>query len=40
MEQGVTLLSLGCEVIQGYYFDKPLSKEIFERRIISRRYKN
>ena len=39
-EQVDTLLSLGCEVIQGYYFDKPLSKEIFERRIISRRYKN
>lgn len=38
-EQVDTLLSLGCEIIQGYYFDKPLSKDIFERRIINRRYK-
>ena len=38
-EQVDTLLSLGCEIIQGYYFDKPLSKDIFERRIIDRRYK-
>ena len=38
-EQVDTLLSLGCEIIQGYYFDKPLSKDIFEKRIINRRYK-
>lgn len=38
-EQVDTLLSLGCEIIQGYYFDRPLSKDVFERRIISRRYK-
>ena len=38
-EQVDTLLSLGCEVIQGYYFDRPLPKESFEKRIISRRYK-
>ena len=38
-EQVDTLLSLGCEIIQGYYFDRPLSKDIFERRIINRRYK-
>ena len=38
-EQVDTLLSLGCEIIQGYYFDKPLSKDVFERRIINRRYK-
>ncbi len=37
-EQVDNLLSLGCEIIQGYYFDKPLPKEIFERRIINRRY--
>lgn len=37
-EQVDNLLSLGCEIIQGYYFDKPLSREIFERRIIQRRY--
>ncbi len=39
-EQVGTLLSLGCEIIQGYYFDKPLSKDVFEKRIISRRYNN
>nr|MCR4625779.1 bifunctional diguanylate cyclase/phosphodiesterase [Lachnospiraceae bacterium] len=38
-EQVDTLLSLGCEIIQGYYYDRPLSKDIFERRIINRRYK-
>ena len=38
-EQIDTLLSLGCEIIQGYYFDRPLPKENFERRIIDRRYK-
>jgi EAL domain-containing protein (putative c-di-GMP-specific phosphodiesterase class I) len=38
-EQVDTLLSLGCEIIQGYYFDRPLSKDVFERRIINRRYK-
>ncbi|MBP5555163.1 MAG: EAL domain-containing protein [Lachnospiraceae bacterium] len=37
-EQVDNLLSLGCEIIQGYYFDKPLPKESFERRIINRRY--
>ena len=38
-EQVDTLLTLDCEVIQGYYFDRPLSKDVFERRIINRRYK-
>ena len=38
-EQVETLCSLGCEIIQGYYYDKPLSKDVFERRIINRRYK-
>ena len=38
-EQVDTLLSMGCEIIQGYYFDRPLPKESFEKRIISRRYK-
>ncbi len=37
-EQVDNLLSLGCEIIQGYYFDKPLPKDSFERRIINRRY--
>lgn len=37
-EQVDNLLSLGCEIIQGYYYDKPLSKDSFERRIINRRY--
>ncbi|MBP5282328.1 MAG: bifunctional diguanylate cyclase/phosphodiesterase, partial [Lachnospiraceae bacterium] len=39
-EQVDNLLSLGCEIIQGYYFDRPLPKDVFERRIIDRRYKN
>ena len=38
-EQVDTLLSLGCEIIQGYYFDRPLPKENFETRIIDRRYR-
>ena len=38
-EQVVILSELGCNIIQGYYFDRPLSREIFERRIIDRRYK-
>jgi len=38
-EQVDTLLSLGCEIIQGYYFDKPLPKDVFEKRIRNRRYK-
>ena len=37
-EQVETLLSLGCEVIQGYYFDKPLPKDIFEKRVKTRVY--
>ena len=38
-EQVDTLLSFGCEIIQGYYFDRPLSKDVFEKRMIDRRYK-
>ncbi len=38
-EQVDTLLSMGCEIIQGYYFDRPLTREDFEKRIINRRYK-
>ena len=39
-EQVETLLGLGCDVIQGYYYDKPLSVEVFEERIRTRRYVN
>ncbi|MBR6909207.1 MAG: bifunctional diguanylate cyclase/phosphodiesterase, partial [Lachnospiraceae bacterium] len=39
-EQVETLSSLGCEIIQGYFYDKPLPKENFEKRIINRRYVN
>ncbi len=39
-EQVETLATLGCDIIQGYYYDKPLTKEQFERRIIMRRYEN
>ncbi len=37
-EQVDTLLSLGCEVIQGFYYDRPLTREDFEDRIRNRRY--
>ena len=39
-EQLETLKSLGCEVIQGYYFDKPLKKSEFEERILIGGYRN
>ena len=39
-EQVETLSSLGCEIIQGYFYDKPLPRENFEKRIINRRYVN
>ncbi len=39
-EQVETLRTLGCEIIQGYFYDKPLPKEVFEERIITRRYNN
>lgn len=37
-EQLEVLLSLGCTEIQGYYFDRPLSKEEFEKRMMDRNY--
>ncbi len=37
-EQVETLSLLGCDIIQGYYYDKPLPKDIFTERIINRRY--
>ena len=37
-EQVKTLRDMGCFVIQGYYFDRALPKESFEKRIINRRY--
>ena len=37
-EQINTLLALGCEVIQGYYFDKPLPRDVMESRLINRKY--
>ncbi|MBO4915365.1 MAG: EAL domain-containing protein, partial [Oscillospiraceae bacterium] len=30
---------IGCEVVQGYYFDKPLSYEEFTERLLNRHYK-
>lgn len=38
-EQVDTLLSMGCEIIQGYFFDRPLPKDGFENRIRNRRYR-
>jgi diguanylate cyclase (GGDEF)-like protein len=37
-EQVENLKSLGCYVIQGYYYDRALPKSSFEKRIINRRY--
>ena len=37
-EQVDTLATLGCYIIQGYYFDKPIPKEEFEKRLKDRRY--
>ena len=28
----------GCDIIQGYYYDKPLPKEEFEARLVTKRY--
>ncbi len=39
-EQVETLAILGCHVIQGYYYDKPLPKEVFEMRMNQRIYEN
>ena len=30
--------NIGCEIIQGYYYDQPLPKEEFEARLISKKY--
>ena len=38
-EQVDTLESLGCDLIQGYYFDKPLPRKAFEERMIVGEYK-
>lgn len=38
-EQVETLLEMGCHMIQGYVFDKPLSKEDFEKRLVGKSYK-
>lgn len=29
---------IGCDIIQGYYYDRPLSYEEFTKRLVSRRY--
>jgi len=28
----------GCDIIQGFYYDKPLPKEEFESRLVTKRY--
>jgi len=33
------LKELDCDLIQGYYFDKPLSREEFEQRLRNKQYK-
>ncbi|MBR6485570.1 MAG: EAL domain-containing protein [Lachnospiraceae bacterium] len=38
-DQLALLNSVGCYVIQGYYYDKPLPKEDFEKRVIDKQYK-
>jgi EAL domain-containing protein (putative c-di-GMP-specific phosphodiesterase class I) len=38
-EQVDLLLDLGCNIIQGYYYSKPLSAENFEKYIIKKEWK-
>ncbi|MCR5330253.1 MAG: bifunctional diguanylate cyclase/phosphodiesterase [Lachnospiraceae bacterium] len=37
-DQVNTLSSLGADVIQGYYYDKPLAKETMQQRLINKSY--
>ena len=37
-EQLNKMRALGCEIIQGFYFDPPLPKEEFEARLVTKRY--
>ena len=39
-DQVNTLSTLGADVIQGYYYDKPLAKEIMQQRLISKAYED
>ena len=32
------LREAGCDYVQGYYYDKPLSKDDFEARLITKKY--
>lgn len=38
MDQIETLRYLNCDEIQGYYFDKPLTKEDFTKRLVNKNY--
>ncbi len=38
-DQLALLNSVGCYVIQGYYYDRPLPKEEYEKRVIDKQYK-
>jgi len=35
VEQLEYLKGVGCDIVQGYVFDKPLPQEIFEERLAS-----
>ena len=37
-EQLSNMRELGCEIIQGYYYDPPLPKEEFEARLVTKKY--
>lgn len=37
-EQLEILKQLGCDIIQGYYFDRPLSNEAFTKKLINKQY--
>ncbi len=38
-DQLALLNSVGCYVIQGYYYDKPLKRDEYEERLKNKKYK-
>ena len=36
-EQALTLKTMGCDIIQGYYFSRPLPADEFEKTVIEKK---